>query len=97
MPRIQTTVVGSYPVPDWLVALPSEQALADATRVVIGIQEQAGIDLSGSQPAKNGPCIAHGDAHADTRIAGGQGRYQRAREHLDRAGQQAERAFGEEQ
>ena len=45
MPRIQTTVVGSYPVPDWLAALPSEQALADATRVVIGIQEQAGIDL----------------------------------------------------
>ena len=45
MPRIQTTVVGSYPVPEWLVALPSEQALADATRVVIGIQEQAGIDL----------------------------------------------------
>lgn len=45
MPRIQTTVVGSYPVPDWLLASPSEQALADATRVVIGIQEQAGIDL----------------------------------------------------
>jgi 5-methyltetrahydropteroyltriglutamate--homocysteine methyltransferase len=45
MPRILTTVVGSYPVPDWLVALPSEQALSDATRVVIGIQEQAGIDL----------------------------------------------------
>lgn len=44
-PRIKTTVVGSYPVPDWLVALPSEQALTDATRVVIGIQEQAGIDL----------------------------------------------------
>lgn len=45
MPRILTTVVGSYPVPDWLVALPSEQALADATRVVIGLQEQAGIDV----------------------------------------------------
>lgn len=45
MPRIKTTVVGSYPVPDWLVANPSEQALLDATRVVIGIQEQAGIDL----------------------------------------------------
>ncbi|HEX6980619.1 MAG TPA: hypothetical protein VF342_15120 [Alphaproteobacteria bacterium] len=30
-PRILTTVVGSYPVPDWLVALPSEQALIDAT------------------------------------------------------------------
>ena len=45
MPRIQTTVVGSYPVPDWLVAAPSEQALLDATRIVIGIQEQAGIDV----------------------------------------------------
>lgn len=44
-PRIQTTVVGSYPVPDWLFAAPSEQALTDATRVVIGIQEQAGLDL----------------------------------------------------
>jgi len=44
-PRIKTTVVGSYPVPDWLLALPSEQALVDATRVVIHNQEQAGIDL----------------------------------------------------
>jgi 5-methyltetrahydropteroyltriglutamate--homocysteine methyltransferase len=44
-PRIRTTVVGSYPVPDWLVALPSEQALIDATRVVIHTQEHAGIDL----------------------------------------------------
>jgi 5-methyltetrahydropteroyltriglutamate--homocysteine methyltransferase len=42
-PRIKTTVVGSYPVPDWLAALPSEQALLDATRVVIHTQEQAGI------------------------------------------------------
>jgi 5-methyltetrahydropteroyltriglutamate--homocysteine methyltransferase len=25
-PRIKTTVVGSYPVPDWLAAAPSEQA-----------------------------------------------------------------------
>ena len=40
MPRIQTTVVGSYPVPDWLVARPSEQALIDATRVVFDTQEQ---------------------------------------------------------
>jgi len=45
MARIQTTVVGSYPIPDWLVASPSEQALIDATRVVIGIQEQAGVDV----------------------------------------------------
>jgi 5-methyltetrahydropteroyltriglutamate--homocysteine methyltransferase len=44
-PRIQTTVVGSYPIPDWLAALPSEQALVDATRVVIATQEEAGIDL----------------------------------------------------
>jgi 5-methyltetrahydropteroyltriglutamate--homocysteine methyltransferase len=44
-PRIQTTVVGSYPIPEWLAALPSEQALIDATRVVIHTQERAGIDL----------------------------------------------------
>ena len=44
-PRIRTTVVGSYPVPDWLVAAPSEQALIDATRVVIATQEQAGVDV----------------------------------------------------
>lgn len=44
-PRILTTVVGSYPVPDWLVALPSEQALVDATRVVLATQEMAGIDV----------------------------------------------------
>jgi 5-methyltetrahydropteroyltriglutamate--homocysteine methyltransferase len=44
-PRILTTVVGSYPVPDWLAAAPSEQALVDATRVVLHTQEQAGIDL----------------------------------------------------
>lgn len=43
--RILTTTVGSYPVPDWLVALPSEQALIDATRVVIDTQRQHGIDL----------------------------------------------------
>ena len=45
MPRILTTVVGSYPIPDWLVANPSEQALLDATRVVISTQEQAGVDV----------------------------------------------------
>jgi len=42
---ILTTTVGSYPVPDWLAALPSEQARTDATRVVFDIQRQAGIDL----------------------------------------------------
>ncbi len=44
-PRIKTTVVGSYPVPDWLAALPSDHAMIDATRVVLATQEQAGIDL----------------------------------------------------
>lgn len=44
-PAIQTTTVGSYPVPDWLTALPSEQALVDATRVIFDTQRQAGIDL----------------------------------------------------
>jgi len=44
-PRIKTTVVGSYPIPDWLAASPSEQALTDAMRVVIATQEQAGIDV----------------------------------------------------
>lgn len=43
--KILTTTVGSYPVPDWLAALPSDQARIDATRVVFDIQRQAGIDL----------------------------------------------------
>ena len=45
MASILTTVVGSYPVPDWYVHAPSEQSLVDATRVVIATQEHAGIDL----------------------------------------------------
>lgn len=44
-PSILTTTVGSYPVPDWLKALPSDQAVVDATRVVMDTQRQAGIDL----------------------------------------------------
>src|SRR5829696_4732786 len=44
-PAIRTTVVGSYPLPDWLAALPSQQALMDATRVVFKTQEMAGIDV----------------------------------------------------
>jgi 5-methyltetrahydropteroyltriglutamate--homocysteine methyltransferase len=42
---IRTTVVGSYPVPEWLAAMPSQQSLIDATRVVFKIQEMAGIDV----------------------------------------------------
>ncbi len=44
-PAIRTTVVGSYPVPEWLIALPSQQALVDATKVVFQLQELAGIDV----------------------------------------------------
>lgn len=44
-PRIKTTVVGSYPIPDWLAAHPTEQGLIDATRVVLHTQEKAGIDV----------------------------------------------------
>ena len=42
---IKTTVVGSYPMFDWLAAFPSQQALEDATMVVLKTQELAGIDL----------------------------------------------------
>src|SRR5438045_6625477 len=44
-PPIRTTVVGSYPVPDWLAAFPSQQALIDATKVVFKTQELLGIDV----------------------------------------------------
>lgn len=44
-PSIRTTVVGSYPVPDWLLAMPSQQGLIDATGVVFKTQEMAGIDV----------------------------------------------------
>ncbi len=44
-PRILTSTVGSYPIPDWLAALPSEQAIIDATRVIFSTQRQARIDL----------------------------------------------------
>ena len=43
--RILTTVVGSYPVPDWLRTSPSRQTLIDAIRVVFKTQEDAGIDV----------------------------------------------------
>ena len=42
---IKTTVVGSYSMIDWLAASPSEQALLDATAVVLKTQELAGLDV----------------------------------------------------
>jgi len=44
-PAILTTTVGSYSPIDWLAALPSEQAVLDATAVVIATQRRLGIDL----------------------------------------------------
>jgi 5-methyltetrahydropteroyltriglutamate--homocysteine methyltransferase len=44
-PSIKTTVVGSYPIPAWLAALPSAGALRDAIMVVMKTQELAGIDV----------------------------------------------------
>lgn len=43
--HINTTVVGSYPIPAWLGALPSTPALRDAIMVVLKTQELAGIDV----------------------------------------------------
>ncbi len=42
---IQTTVVGSYPIPHWLRGDTSLTALRDAIAVVLKTQELAGIDL----------------------------------------------------
>lgn len=44
-PSIQTTVVGSYPAPSWLLASPSRPALRDAMLTVFKTQELAGIDV----------------------------------------------------
>jgi 5-methyltetrahydropteroyltriglutamate--homocysteine methyltransferase len=44
-PRIRTTVVGSYPVPQWLAAWPSTPNLRDAVLVVLKTQELAGLDV----------------------------------------------------
>ncbi|GIW82729.1 MAG: methionine synthase [Gemmatales bacterium] len=43
LPR--TTVVGSYPVPDWLLVQPTTPNLRDAVMVVMKTQELAGIDV----------------------------------------------------
>lgn len=42
---IRTTVVGSYPVPSWLAALPTGPNLRDAVMVVLKTQELAGVDV----------------------------------------------------
>lgn len=44
-PTIQTTVVGSYPVPAWLRVYSNRESLEDAILTVLKIQELAGIDV----------------------------------------------------
>jgi 5-methyltetrahydropteroyltriglutamate--homocysteine methyltransferase len=44
-PKIKTTVVGSYPVPSWLVGNTSRVVLLDAIMTVLKTQELAGLDL----------------------------------------------------
>src|SRR5437899_11962142 len=43
--QIKTTVVGSYPVPSWLVGNTSRLVLRDAVMAVLKTQELAGLDL----------------------------------------------------
>ena len=42
---LRTEVVGSYPTPAWLSAMPSRPALRDALLVVLKTQELAGLDV----------------------------------------------------
>src|SRR3989304_5326096 len=44
-PSIRTTVVGSYPIPQWLGVVPSMPNLRDAIMVILKTQELAGIDV----------------------------------------------------
>jgi len=44
-PRIKATVVGSYPVPSWLIGNTSRLVLRDAVMAVLKTQELAGLDL----------------------------------------------------
>ena len=44
---MKTTVVGSYPVPGWLLAQPTAPNLRDALLVVLRTQELAGIEVLG--------------------------------------------------
>ena len=45
MTHMKTTVVGSYPIPEWFKTNPSEEALLDALATVLRAQEDAGIDV----------------------------------------------------
>ncbi len=45
MSKIRTTLVGSYPVPAWVLNTPTRASLHDALKVVVKTQELAGLDV----------------------------------------------------
>jgi len=45
--RPLTTVIGSYPIPDWLKRVYSDEGLSDALAAVMRAQEDVGIDVLG--------------------------------------------------
>ena len=61
-PRIKTTVVGSYPVPTWLVGNTSRLVLRDAVMSVLKTQELAGLDL-----ISDGELIRFDPSHPETK------------------------------
>ena len=67
---IRTTVVGSYPIPSWLSALPSTPNLRDAILVVMKTQEMAGIEhaLKKFEEGTYGLCDSCGQPIAPERL-----------------------------
>jgi 5-methyltetrahydropteroyltriglutamate--homocysteine methyltransferase len=59
--RIKTSVVGSYPVPSWLVGNTSRLVLRDAVMTVLKTQELAGLDL-----ITDGELIRFDPSHPET-------------------------------
>ena len=60
-PKIKTTVVGSYPVPSWLVGSSSRVDLRDAILTVLKTQELAGLDL-----ISDGELVRFDPSHPET-------------------------------
>src|ERR1700687_4741245 len=60
-PRIKTTVVGSYPVPSWLVGNTSRLGLRDAGMSVLKTQEPGGLG-----PISDGELMRFDPSHPET-------------------------------
>jgi 5-methyltetrahydropteroyltriglutamate--homocysteine methyltransferase len=59
--HLKTTVVGSYPVPSWLVGNTSRLVLRDAVMAVLKTQELAGLDL-----VTDGELVRFNPSHPET-------------------------------